>query len=276
MDYNYTRSYHGRVQLVVFDWAGTTVDFGCQAPIVAFAEGFRQKGIEISMAQAREPMGREKRAHIRAITEMDEVARAWEAQYGRPVSGEDIDEMFDDFVPLLLRILPDHSQLIPGVSEAIASLREQGIRIGASTGYFREAADTVAAAAAVQGYRPDVAISSSEVAVGRPAPWLIYRIMEELNIHPAAAVVNVGDTVVDVESGLNAGVWSIGVAATGNETGLSAEEFARTPTAERQALVAAAREKLLRAGAHQVIDTMEELPGVIECINGQLGRGCSP
>lgn len=276
MQCNSTYIYYGKVQLVVFDWAGTMVDFGCQAPIAAFVEGFKMKGIDISMTQAREPMGMEKRDHIKTITEMDDVARAWENRYGRAVSDADIDSMFNDFVPLLMKILPSHSKVLPGVLDAVAFLRGQGIKIGASTGYFREAAETTARCAAEQGYVPDAAISSSNVSAGRPAPWMIYRVMEMLGVYPPEAVVNVGDTVVDIESGLNAGVWSIGVAATGNETGLTADEFTTMPVDKRESLVAAAREKLTRAGAHRVVDTMDELPAVISEINRILQQGGKP
>jgi len=276
MKYTYTRTYRGQVQLVIFDWAGTVVDFGCQAPIIAFVEGFKRKGIAITMAQAREPMGMEKREHIRVVSEMDEVAKAWEKKYGRQVTSDDIDIMFEEFVPLLMEILHSHSKLIPGVLETIVELRSRGIKIGASTGYFREAAETVAKCGAEEGYIPDAAISSSDVPVGRPAPWMIYKIMEMLNIHPAAAVINVGDTPVDIETGLNAGVWSIGVAATGNETGLTSDELAALQKNERDILVNNARETLRRAGAHYVIDTMEELPNIIDTINAQLVLGQKP
>ena len=53
---------------------------------------------------------------------------------------------------------------------------------------------------------------------------MIYRLMEELNVCPPGAVVKVGDTIADIESGLNAGVWSVGVTQTGNMLGLSEKE----------------------------------------------------
>lgn len=276
MNYRYTRNYIAEVQLVAFDWAGTMVDFGCQAPILAFVEGFKRKGVDITMAQAREPMGMEKRDHIRVVTEMDEVAKAWHKKYGRPVTPEDIDSMFDDFVPVLMDILQSHSTLIPGVVDAVKKLRERGIKIAGSTGYFKEAADIVAKCGAEGGYVPDAMTNSSEVCAGRPAPWMIYKLMEELSVYPAAAVVNVGDTPVDIETGLNAGVWSVGVAATGNETGLTEDELAALSPEQRKVVVGKARETLIRAGAHYVMDTMAELPGVIDQINAQLRLGQKP
>lgn len=270
------RTYRECVRLVVFDWAGTTVDFGCQAPILAFIEGFRAKGIDVESRTARDPMGMEKRAHIKAVTEHSEVAEAWRKQYGRPVTDEDIDEMFNDFVPHLLSILESHSQMIPGVLGAVARLREQGVLIGSTTGYFREAADIVAAAGARAGYVPDFSVCASDVQDGRPFPWMIYRVMEALNVCPPEAVVSVGDTAVDMKAGLNGGVWSVGVAATGNEMGLAREAFETLDPSKREALLTRVREKLYSAGAHLVIDTMDELPAAVEKINVLLASGDKP
>lgn len=275
-NFKYSRTCHGPVQLVVFDWAGTTVDFGCQAPVAAFVAGFLAKGIDISMTQARIPMGMEKRAHIKAVTEMEEVAAAWKKKHGRAVTGDDIDSMYDDFVPLLMEIIQSHSTLIPGVLETITELRRQGIKIGSSTGYFHEAAEAVKQCAAAEGYIPDATICASDVVAGRPAPWMIYRLMEKLNVYPPETVINVGDTVIDIESGLNAGVWSVGVAATGNETGMTEEEFSSLPASNRESTVQKARKKLSQAGAHWVIDTMSELPDVVTSINTLLGQGVRP
>lgn len=276
MAFQFTRTYRGKVQLVIFDWAGTTVDFGCQAPVAAFVEGFRDMGVEVTREAARGPMGMEKRAHIEAVSALDEVARRWQEVHKRSVNDSDIDIMFEKFSSLLLDSIAAQSVLIPGISEVIETLRSRGVRIGASTGYFSEAADLVVKGAAGQGYIPDYTTCASEVPAGRPAPWMIYRVMQALDVYPPGAVVNVGDTPVDIESGLNAGVWSIGVAATGNQMGLSAEELRALTPEQYKHQLSAARESLSRAGAHYVIDTMEELPAVIEKIEDKLASGSNP
>jgi len=270
------RTYRNGIKLVVFDWAGTTVDFGSRAPILAFMEGFRARGVAVDEKTARGPMGMEKRAHIRAVTEVPAVEQAWHQQYGRAVTEEDIDDLFNDFVPHLLEILESHSQIIPGVTGAVAELRRRAILIGSTTGYFREAAAIVADAGSRAGYVPDYSICASDVQAGRPFPWMIYRVMEALNICPPEAVVSVGDTEVDMKAGLNGGVWSIGVAATGNEMGLSREAYEDLDSHEREARLVTVREKLYAAGAHLVIDTMEELPAAVKKIDLLLASGDKP
>ena len=276
MKSRYHSSHKKIVQLAIFDWAGTTVDFGCQAPIDAFLEVFKTNGAEISLEAARDPMGMEKKDHIRAVAADEDVVQAWISTHGRSITENDIDTMYDEFVRLLLLHIAEKSTLIPGVAEAIRVLRKQGIKIGSCTGYFSEAAEIVARGAATEGYVPDYSICASDVAAGRPAPWMIYRIMEQLEVYPAELVANIGDTPVDVESGRNAGVWSIGVAETGNQMGLTPKEIEDLPPELYRRKLEQARESLAKAGAHWVIDTMAELPGVINNINVLLLNGQKP
>jgi phosphonoacetaldehyde hydrolase len=66
-----------RIRLVVFDWAGTTVDHGSRAPVAAFVRAFAGHGVEVTPDEARGPMGLHKRDHIRAMLQMPAVARRW-------------------------------------------------------------------------------------------------------------------------------------------------------------------------------------------------------
>ncbi|SDP58706.1 phosphonoacetaldehyde hydrolase [Desulforhopalus singaporensis] len=276
MEYRYKRVYGGRVQLVVFDWAGTTVDFGCQAPVEAFVAGFRDKGVEVSVAAARIPMGMEKRDHIKAMAEFDEVAAAWKRVHGRAIGDRDIDILYDDFAGHLLNSIEAKSTLLNGVVEVAALLREDGVKIGASTGYFSDAAEIVVNKAGESGYKPDFAVCASDVEGGRPAPWMLYRVMEALQVYPPEAVINVGDTPVDMATGLNGGVWSVGIALTGNQMGVSEQELAALDPVEYKRRLGEARKSLYRAGAHYVIDTITEFPRVVAQINDCLARGERP
>src|SRR5262249_26560712 len=154
--------------------------------------------------------------------------------------------------------------LVPGVAECVAELRRRGIKVAGTTGYFREAAEVCYAAAREQGYVPDYVICADEVPAGRPAPWMIFRAMEALTVYPPAAVVKVGDAVVDVEDGVNAGTWSVGVVDSSNEMGLSEEEFSGLSAGEREERRAAVRRKFEAAGAHAVANDLRELLGVID------------
>jgi phosphonoacetaldehyde hydrolase len=105
---------------------------------------------------------------------------------------------------------------------------------------------------------------------------MIFRAMERAGVFPPASVVNIGDTLADVESGRNAGVWSVGVAATGNMLGLTLDEWLALPNDERELGLAAAREAMRNHGAHFVVDRLSDCPAVIEHINACLAAGCQP
>ena len=271
------KTYRGPVKLAILDWAGTTVDYGCYAPMVVFVEVFKRRGVEITVAQARQPMGLAKRDHIRAISEIPEVAEAWQRVHGRPCAEADVGRMFEeDFKPLQVACIGRYSGLIPGTPEAVGPLREKGIRIGTTTGYFTEAAEINTVEAEKQGYAPDATVCASDVPAGRPEPWMVFRNMELTRVFPPEAVVKVGDTLLDIQEGLNAGTWTVGLSKTGNEVGLNEEEVAGLPADERAARVARAEQNLRETGAHFVVASIADLPGVIGEIEARLRAGERP
>ena len=168
------------------------------------------------------------------------------------------------------------AELVPGLLDCVGVLRNRGLLVGATTGYFREAAERVYRRAAAQGYRPDHCVCAEEVPAGRPAPWMIFRIMEALGVFPPSAVVKVGDTVPDIGEGLAAGAWSVGVARSSSEVGCTAAEWAALPRREQQLRRANCCRKLLAAGAHVVVDTLAELPAMLDEFDARLGRGEKP
>ncbi len=228
------------------------------------------------MATARIPMGTEKWQHIKEVASFDEVAREWQKVYSRPVTESDIDEMFADFSELLMESIAEQSTLLPHVKETMEELKRRGIKIAANTGYFTEAAEVVRKGAAKEGYIPDFCTCASDVPQGRPAPWMIYRCMEQLGIYPPQAVVTVGDCPVDIQAALNAGTWAVGVVATGNQVGLEQQEAEQMDRQAYKEILATAHASLRKEGAHYTIDTMAELPAVIDKINIQLEQGEKP
>ncbi len=252
------------IRLVVFDWAGTTIDHGCFAPVAACVQTFALHHVEVTVAEARAPMGLHKRDHLRAMLQVTDLAKRWQQVHDRHWNEQDLDALYRDFIPLQLEVIDQHGRIVLGLLECVAKLKERGVRIGATTGYFRAAAQRVYQAARDQGYVPDACACAEDVSEGRPAPWMTFRIMEALSIYPPAAVMKVGDTIPDIEEGLAAGAWSVGVTSSSSEVGCTEEELAGLPGAERCQLLGGARAKLLAAGAHAVIDSLTELPALLD------------
>ena len=262
--------YYGKLHAVILDWAGTTVDFGSLAPVRTLQRVFAQAGVTLTESEVRQAMGLPKKEHIREITSVQRVRDEWARVHDRLPNAADVDRLYSNFVPLQFSCLLEYSAVIPGVVDATERLRKRGLRIGTTTGYTREMLDLLADASGKVGYRPDCNIAPGDVGAGRPHPFMIYENAVRLQVYPMAAIVKIGDTPADIEEGLNAGAWSIGVAATGNMVGLSRREFEALPTAQREERLIIARTALENAGAHYVVDTLADLDWVLDEIDARL------
>ena len=277
-DFVYSRSYRGKVKALVLDWSGTTADAYVVAPAVVFVEVFKNQGVEISMAEARGPMGLRKDLHIKALTEDPVIAERWKGVHGKGPDQGDVDTMFADFVPLQLACLRKYTDLLPGVADVINRLQAGGLKIGSSTGFTRAMVDILEEEAAKQGYRPDASVAGDEVVHGaRPAPHMVYKNLDLMGIHTIQSVVKVDDTVSGVGEALNAGCWGVGVVRYSNYMDVDTpEQGAALSPAEIDRRMAITRDILEKAGAHYVIDSLADIEPVIEDINARLARGEKP
>jgi phosphonoacetaldehyde hydrolase len=265
------------IQAVILDWAGTVVDHGSRAPMGAFVRAFATFGVDISIADARGPMGMAKRDHIRAVTRTPAVAAAWQARHGSAPTEADVDAIFAVFEPMNAAAVLDHADFIPGALDAVAALRARGVRIGSTTGYTRPIMDRLLpVAAAAAGYVPEVVVCAGDLPEGRPSPLMMWYAMAKMGVWPAVCVAKVDDTPVGIGEGVAAGTWTVGVALTGNIAGLSARQLAALDAAERQRLRERAAADLSDAGADLVIDSVADLPRAIEALNARLAAGQRP
>ena len=261
---------------VIVDWAGTLVDYGSRAPMGAFVETFAEFGVELTIAEARGPMGMAKRPHIAALCALPRVRAAWATRHGAAPTEADIDELYKVFVPKNVSVAAAYADAIPGVAETLEALKRRGIKIGSSTGYTREIMAEILPRAAAQGIAPDSLVCTGDTPDGRPSPLMFWKGLVEMNAWPAWRAVKVDDTTVGVAEGVNAGAWSVGVAVSGNALGASLEEVKALPTAEFARRRAAAVEALTAAGAHYVVDSVGELGPALAAIEGRLARGERP
>lgn len=258
------------LEAVVFDWAGTVIDFGSRAPMGAFVESFLEFGVHISVADARAPMGMAKLDHILAIGQESHVANQWKSAQGCDFDETAAQRIYEIFIPKNAEIIGDYATLIPGVVETVNALRAEGLKIGSTTGYTRELMEKLLPLAKAQGYEPDNVVCAFETYAGRPSPAMMYQTFLDLQITASAHVVKVDDTEVGILEGLSAGAWTVGVAATGNAMGLSEAEFAALTSAEREDRLEEARELVASWGCDYVIDSVAELLPVLDDIDDEL------
>jgi len=264
------------LRAAVLDWAGTTVDHGSLAPLRVLVDLFASRGVKITNEEARLDMGLLKKDHIRSILKIGRVRSTWMERFDRLPSELDVEQLFEEFIPLQTECLLEYSRVISGVPEAIEMMRARGMKIGSTTGYTRPMLDLLLDFAADQGYRPDTSVCPDDVGAGRPFPWMCYQNAKLLDIYPMEAFVKVGDTVTDVEEGINAGMWVVAVVRPGNEIGLTERQFFALSAVEQHELVQAGSEKLRKAGAHYVIDSLDEIRPALDSIDERLARGEKP
>jgi phosphonoacetaldehyde hydrolase len=262
-----------RIRAVMLDWAGTTVDHGSIAPVLALTTLFAKHGIVLSMQDARRDMGLLKRDHIQAILALPNITAEWRMRFSKEPGAEEASRLFHEFGPLQMDVIQQHSHLIEGVVDVVRNWQNRGLLIGSTTGYTREMLTPVLAQAAADGYRPDASVCPDEVGAGRPAPWMLARNAQLLNVYPPASCVKIGDTISDIEEGRNAGMWTIGLTRSGNMVGLDAESFRLLPLAQQKVLLEQAGSRLREAGADFVAEDLSACDGILAQIETKLEGG---
>lgn len=264
------------LKAVVFDWAGTVIDFGSFAPMGVFVEAFSRFGIEVSIAEAREPMGRPKWDHIEAMMAQPRIEAAWQEKHGHAPRQEDIQAVYDVFVPLNEEVVDQYADLVPGAANMAKGLRERGLKIGSTTGYTRSIMARVLPLAKAQGYETDNLVCAGDLPHGRPTPMNMYKCFLDLDVWPASTVVKVDDTGVGIDEGREAGTWTVGVSLSGNEAGVTPQELAAMSVSEREALREKASTVLRRHRPDYIIDTVADLQPVIDDIEQRMKNGERP
>ncbi len=249
---------------VLFDWAGTLVDHGSRAPVLALLDSFAAAGVSLTEDEARTGMGLAKRAHLSAIAARPAVAARWQAARGEALNDRTQDRLYADLEARMGAAALTQAAPLPGISLLMARLAALNIPVGSTTGYPRAVMDKVAPAAAGQGCAPAVVICPDDVPKGRPAPFMVWLALIRLGIWPAARVWVVDDSEVGVRAAAEAGCVPIGITLTGTLCGQSAADLQALSPTERDARHGAAAARLRAAGARHVCraaaDLLEDLP----------------
>uniref|UniRef100_T1JNM5 Phosphonoacetaldehyde hydrolase n=1 Tax=Strigamia maritima TaxID=126957 RepID=T1JNM5_STRMM len=275
--YRYERKYRGTVKAVIFDWAGTIIDCGVFAPTKTFKKIFEAEGVAITDAEARGPMGLDKRMHIEKILQNQNVKERWFEIHGDFHTKDDIDRMYASFVPTQKNLLPENSKIIDGVSATVRNLTNHyKLKIGSTTGYPTPILQELLTAASIQGFIPDSSVAADEVPRSRPCPHMIWLTAIRLDVHPIQAIIKVDDTIDGIREGLAAGCWTVGVTKTGNYMAATESELYTMASKEYEQRLQKAYDILSESGAHYLIDSVVDLPIIIDDINKRLSKGESP
>jgi phosphonatase-like hydrolase len=180
------------IALVAFDLGGTTVHDRGEVP-AAFTAAVRDAGLSIDPADLHALRGSSKYDALRRLL-------------GPAAPPSRLDEVYGRFQgDLIARLAVSHPLSIAGVRESFTRLRGADIRVAVTSGFDRKIVDVVMKAVDWADLI-DVCVCSDDVPQGRPAPYMIFRAMEQTGVLDVRDVAVVGDTVRDMEAGWNAGV----------------------------------------------------------------------
>jgi len=254
-----------KIKTIILDWAGTTIDYGCFAPVDAFIKAFEAFDITPTMEETRAPMGLQKRIHIEKMLKGERLATLWKEKYNRSHTKDDIDKIYHKFEDALFSVLSDYTDPLPGVLDAVEAIREMGISIGSTTGYTQTMMDVVMPLAKKKGYAPDYMVAPDTTGgIGRPYPYMIWHNLEKLVVSSIHEVVKVGDTAADMEEGKNAGCLCVGIIKGSSILGLTESELAEKSSVETAILFEKTKQKYIKSGADYVIEDITILPGLIK------------
>jgi len=265
-----------QLQAVILDWAGTVVDFGSFAPTQIFVEAFAEFGVQVSLEEARGPMGMGKWDHIRTLCDIPAIAERYKAKFGRVPSDDDVTAIYERFMPLQIEKIAEHSALIPGALDAIAAVRQGGLKVGSCSGYPAVVMEKVVALAKTNGYVADHVVATDEVPNGRPHPAQALANVIALGINDVAACVKVDDTWPGILEGRSAGMWTVALTCSGNALGLTYEQYKALPAEKLEQERRRIGQMFEGSRPHYLIDTIVDLPAVIADINARLARGEMP
>jgi phosphonoacetaldehyde hydrolase len=262
-----------QLKAIVFDWAGTAVDFGSLCPVHAFQSAFAHRGVTIKTREITRYMGLRKREHIETLLGLPDIQSQWIAANQRPPQPRDIDALYQAAEQLLVDTAPNYATLTPFLTEAVAAARSRGLKIGSCSGYTSPIMERLAPTARCKGFMPDLWVAADQVPQGRPWPWMIFKNMQELEVCPPAAVVKIGDTIADIEEAINAGTWAVAVVESSSLISLKQSELEALPRRQRDLILRQARKQFAEAGAHFVINNLSEFEEVLERIDFRLDKG---
>lgn len=247
------------IEAVIFDWAGTTIDYGSRASLVAFQRTFASFGVTLTEAAIRRNMGMEQLAQVRRLLKDDTVRTAVAAHFGQ-ISTDDLAlSIFSALKRTLLAILPTCAKLKPGVGDLIAFLDANAIPYGTTSGGDPDLLSDLLVLAAPQGFRPRVNITVKDTGAGRPDPAMNRLAMAQLGVrHPARALI-LGDTLDDIRAAQATGANAVGVIEGSSLLALSQTQWQALTDQERQALRLKARREYAAAGADLIVNNARDL-----------------
>lgn len=194
-------------RLAIFDMAGTTI-IDRDAVATCFISAFARHNILVEKEEVNPLMGYKKTQAITMLL----------SEKGFSVSDDLVDFIHDEFIDKMLDYYEYDPEVKPfaDAEEVFLLLKEKGLMVALNTGFPKVIADAIIVRTQwIQKGLVDDFIASDEVEEGRPAPFMIEKLMHRFSIENPAQVIKIGDTEVDINEGRNARCGLVVAVTTG-------------------------------------------------------------
>lgn len=257
------------IKACIFDLGGTIVDRYSLTPLLSLKKLFQKRDIHLNNGLIFKDMGKNKKDHINLILNDDLILKQWFKKYDEYPNDKDVNTLFDHFNRIQMKYSDEIIDILPETKPCIGYLDFNYIKKGCTTGFNKKNMDIIRGKLERKNIYLDRYISSTCLdKPSRPHPFMIQEIMNSLNITDPKSVIKVDDTVVGIHEGMRAKCWTVGVSRWSTNMKISSIEDAYgLHIYELQNQLKKSREILYEGGADFVIDTLDELPRVIEYIN---------
>lgn len=265
------------IKAAILDSAGTVQDPGVSTVIYALQRLFKNIfKIDISWYEAAANMGIRKELHLQAILFSQRVREEFFKLNHRYPTQEDADRAYQFLPQLILDTLKEAKfrEPIVGLKETVANLRQMSCQILSTTG-FVTGMDVFLHQALAKIYNPDIAIDASQVPMGRPDPDMVCLALAAAGI-PSSHAVKIGDTKSDIEEGLRANTWTIGLSLTSVHIQKSAEQLTGLDVDEIRKLNDISIEILKQAKPHYIASGIWEVFKIVQQIDYLSRKGYHP
>jgi phosphonoacetaldehyde hydrolase len=262
---------------VILGLSGTIADPYSLAPTKALRHTFAVDDVPITWEEARIPDVRYHSENIKEVLYQSQVYRRWCDIKLSPPDQSTCIRLFDRYMKILPQYLQEYNQIIPGSQHTIQLLQNSyQMRVGIVSDLDSKYMDTMNDEIQKQGICAD-AYAGNQDDTPISTPFKLYKLLTQLDVCPIQSVVKVSSTVSGIQEGLQAGCWTVAVTRYCNYLGINtynANDSLTDPDIQQKNTKAI--NKFVDIGAHYVIDTINDLPSVIDDINERLQDGDTP
>ncbi len=255
------------IEAVIFDWAGTLIDFGSLATIEAMKKVFLKRGVNISKNIIKVNMGIKKSKHVQKLLDKPVVKRQWIKIFKRNYNGKDVVKISNELDQQLLKEVKKHFNIIPNAKKIFKILKKNKIKIATTTGYSTEIFKVIKRKAKKNGLTTDNDVCVDQVKKGRPNPDMCLKNLKKLKINNYNNCIKIDDSLAGITEGKKSNMITVGLSMTGIQLGLKYRDYLKLTKVMRKYHSKKISKDFFSVGSDYVVNDLFDFQKVLEKYN---------